>query len=203
MTARTTERDESAGATSTQYHYTRVVDIAGRTVRARVERDSYLDQSLALAEVLNDEMAWTSLAADAPGNWWHTTPPPSPEVRAADILGPVAEQLVHRAAEILAAPPTTLTLSPHVHGAVSALLATTYGYDAERRIDPEDIAWAYAHGGALHIIEHPDGSVTFTKSHRATCPFVLSAGSQDCDDECSFDFPHRTPEPHARQEITR
>jgi len=78
-------------------------------------------------------------------------------------------------------------LSLHVHGAISALLATTYGYDAEHRIDPDDFAWAHAHGGVLHIIEHPDGGVTFTKAHRDDCPFITSAGMRDCDEECSFE----------------
>lgn len=75
--------------------------------------------------------------------------------RAADVRGPLAGPPVHRAAAILASPPTTATLSPHAHSAVSALLTTSYGFDAEHRIDPDGIAWAYAHGGALHIIEHP------------------------------------------------
>lgn len=83
-------------------------------------------------------------------------------------------------------------MSPHVLNAVSALLATTHGYDAEHRLDGDEIIWATTHGGALHIIEHPDGSVTLTKAHRDECPFIVSKGSQDCDDECSFDPPHRT-----------
>lgn len=188
MTAMT-ELDEAAGATATRYHYTRVVEIAGRTVRARVERDYYLNQSLAVAEVLNDRMTWTSLAADATGNWWHTTPSPRPVVHAATILAPLTERLLRRAAEILASPPTTLTLSPHVHSAISALLATSHGVDSECRIDPDDIARAYTHGGALHIIEHPDGSVTFTKHHRDDCPFITSAGAQECDEDCYFEHP--------------
>ncbi|MEV6825593.1 hypothetical protein [Amycolatopsis sp. NPDC051102] len=43
MTTATTERDQDAGATSTRYHYTRVVEIVGRTVRARLERGVYLN----------------------------------------------------------------------------------------------------------------------------------------------------------------
>jgi hypothetical protein len=76
-----------------------------------------------------------------------------------------------------------------MHSAVSALLATTYGFDAERRIDPNSIAWAHTHGGALHLIEHPDGCVTFTKAHRDICPFITSSGTEDCDDECAFECP--------------
>src|SRR5690348_7333614 len=117
-----TDRDEAAGATARRYHHTRVVEITGRTVRARVERDFYLDQSLAVAEVLNDQMTWTSLAADAPGNWWHDTPTPGLDARAVTILGPLTEKLLRRAAAILTSPSTTQTLSPHVHGAISALL---------------------------------------------------------------------------------
>jgi hypothetical protein len=63
-----TERDEATGATATSYHHTRVVEFAGRTLRARVERDYYINQSFAVAEVLSDQMTWTSLAADAPSN---------------------------------------------------------------------------------------------------------------------------------------
>lgn len=191
MTTAITERDQDAGATSTRYHYTRVVEIAGRTVRARVERGVYLNDSGAVAEVLTDQAEWSSLAADDLNNWWHDTPPPNPDVHAVGVLGPLAERLLHRAAEILAAPPPTVTLSPHLYRAVSALLATNSGYNAECRIDPNDITWATNHGGALRIFEHPDGSVTFTKAHRDKCPFVASNGGQDCDDECYFDLPHR------------
>jgi hypothetical protein len=189
MNASMTERDEATGATATSYHHTRVVEFAGRTLRARVERDYYINQSFAVAEVLSDQMTWTSLAADAPSNWWHGTPRPSADVHAATALGPLTERLLSRAAEILAAPPTTQTISPHVHGAISALLAMTYGFDGEKRIDPDDIMWAYRHGGALHILEHPDGSVTFTKAHRDDCPFIATTGEHDCDDECVFPHP--------------
>ena len=191
MTAIMIDRDEAAGATAHRYHHTRVVEIAGRIVRARVERDFYLDQSLAVAEVLNDHTTWTSLAADAPNNWWHDTPAPGLDIHAAGILGPLTERLLHRAAAILASPPSTQTLSPHVHGAISALLATSYGFDAEHRVDPDDIDWAYAWGGTLHIIEHPDGTVTFTKAHRDDCPFITSTGTQDCDEDCDFPRPRR------------
>jgi hypothetical protein len=54
MTTAITERDQDAGATSTRYYVTRVVEIAGRTVRARVERGVYLNDSGAVAEVLTD-----------------------------------------------------------------------------------------------------------------------------------------------------
>ncbi|WP_235922130.1 hypothetical protein [Lentzea tibetensis] len=91
----------------------------------------------------------------------------------------------------MAAPPPTVTLSPQVYRAVSALLATSSGFTAECRIAPDDIAWATSHGGALRTFEHPDGSVTFTKAHRDDCPFVAHSGREDCDDDCSFELPSR------------
>ncbi|CAM4268278.1 hypothetical protein KIPE111705_46370 [Kibdelosporangium persicum] len=192
MTPSITEHDQDAGASSRRYHYTGVVEIAGHTVRARVVRGFYGKDSGAVAEVLTDQAEWISLAADALNNWWHDTPPPSPDVHAATVLGPLAERLLRRAAKILAAPQTMVTFSPHIYQAVSALLATSSGFNGECHIDPDDIAWATSHGGALHIFEHPDGSVTFTKAHRDECPFVASKGSQDCDDECYFDLPQRS-----------
>ncbi|WIV60895.1 hypothetical protein [Amycolatopsis nalaikhensis] len=190
MTSTMTERDETTGTSPHHYHHTRTVEIAGRTVRAHVERDFYINQSRAVAEVLNDQMTWTMLAADAPSDWWHNTPTPGPDIDdPARFLSPVTERLLQRAATILATPPSTHTISPHLHGAISALLATSYGYDAEHRIDPDDITWAYTHGGALHIIEHPDGSVTFTKHHREDCPFITSRGAQECDEDCYFPHP--------------
>jgi hypothetical protein len=191
MTIAITERDQTAEAHSNRYQYTRIVEIAGRIVRATIKRDFYVDYSLAYVEMINDHKSWTQLADEPAVNWWHTTPHPHPHIPAAEVLGAVTDRLLHRAADIIAPPPTALNLSPRVLDAVSALLATAYGYDAQHHIDPDDIAWAANHGGALHIIEHPDGSVTFTKAHRDECPFIVSKGSQDCDDECSFDFPHR------------
>ena len=61
-------------------------------------------------------------AADALGDWWHDTPPPGADLHdPARFLGRVTERLLQRAATILAAPPTTHALSPHLHGAISAL----------------------------------------------------------------------------------
>ncbi len=190
MTTTMTDRDETAGTSPHRYHHTRTVEIAGRTVRAHAERHFYFNQSSAVAEVLNDQLTWTSLVADAPSDWWHNTPTPGPGIGdPARFLSPVTERLLQRAASILAAAPTTHTISPHLHGAISALLATSYGFDAEHRIEPREIIWARTRGGALHIIEHPDGSVTFTKAHRDQCPFITSEGRHDCDDKCDFDLP--------------
>ncbi|MFD2420373.1 hypothetical protein [Amycolatopsis pigmentata] len=193
MTAVITTRDETASLTATAYHYTRIVEIAGHTLRAHVERGRF-DHSIAVVDVLNDHLTWTPLIADAASNWWYSTHAPHATTDPVAVLSPIADRLLHRAADILTAPPATLTtstpgLSPRVRDAVSALLAVTYSYDGERRIDPDDIAWAQTHGGALHILEHHDGSVTFTKQHRDACPFITSTGAQECDAECDFVHP--------------
>jgi hypothetical protein len=156
-------------------------------VRIRITRGAAPVPSRAVAEVL-DGTAWTHLAYDSPDNWIATTPPPSSTVHVSNELGAVAERLIHRAAEILA-PATTTVLSVHVRNAVAALLATTYGYTGELHVTPEDIEWATTHGGTLHVIEHDDGSVTFTKEHRDECPFITAAGTRDCDDECYYLHP--------------
>lgn len=95
-------RDERSGGTRNAYHYVRIVEFDGRVVRAMVRRDSYAQQSHAVAQVLNDEMTWTNLAAEDPNDWWPGTPLPYNEaVDAAIVLGPVAERLLNRAATIL------------------------------------------------------------------------------------------------------
>ncbi|MEV6602759.1 hypothetical protein [Kutzneria sp. NPDC051319] len=189
MTATITPRDETAAVTTNGYRYDRVVETAGRIVRARVLRARYYNESLAVAEVLTEHLTWTRIADDDPVNWWHSTRTPSPRVDPAAVLGPVADQLLRRAATILAPVSTTPTLSPHVLDAVGALVATTYRYDGEQRITPDDMAWATTHGGRLHVIEHDDGSVTFTKAHRDQCPFITSSATQDCDGECDVEDP--------------
>jgi hypothetical protein len=179
MLATITALDDSGGVTQHRYHYTRTVRIAGHTVRARVVRDFYPQQSCAVAEVLADTMTtWTHLADDDPCNWFATTPSPRPTLHTAAELGAIAEQLLHRAAEILT--PPTEPLPPHVLDAVSALLATTRRYDGEHHITAEEITWAQDNGGPLHILTHQDGSVTLTKAHLATCRFLTSNGAQNC-----------------------
>ncbi|GLY68735.1 hypothetical protein [Amycolatopsis taiwanensis] len=189
MTAVITHRYETAVATGNSYRYDRVVDIAGRKVRVRIERQFCHSYNVAFVDVTNDEKSWTRVVEDLACQWWNTTPAPSKHIDAAAVLGPVADQLLHRAVMILAPAPITPTLSPHVLDAVGALLATTHGYNGERRITPDDIAWASNHGGTLRVIEHNDGSVTFTKAHRDECPLITSSGTQDCDDECAFKHP--------------
>jgi hypothetical protein len=189
MTTVITQRDEAAVATGNGYRYDRTVEIAGRIVRARIERHFYHSYSLAVVDMINDEKSWTRVVEDLACPWWNTTPTPSAHLDAAAVLGPVGEELLRRAATVLTPVPTPPTLSPHVLDAVSALLATTYRYDGEQRITPDDMTWASTHGGTLHIVEHTDGSVTFTKAYRDECPFITSSGSQDCDDECDVDDP--------------
>jgi hypothetical protein len=182
--------NEISEATSTGYRYVRISEIKGRTVRVRIERGKYLDDSVAVTEVVTEEystpLTWTTVTAEDTRNWFHSSPAPLPVLEPSYIFGPLADQLLGRAAAILDAQPVERTVSPHVYDAISALLATVYCYDGERRIDPNDITWARSHGGTLHIVEHPDGAVTFTKAHRDDCPFITSAGAQDCDDTCFF-----------------
>ncbi|GAA0609748.1 hypothetical protein GCM10010174_28870 [Kutzneria viridogrisea] len=189
MTTVITQRDEAAVATGNGYRYDRTVEIAGRIVRARIERQHDHSYSLAVVDMINDAKSWTRIVEDLACPWWNTTPTPGTHLDAAALLGPVADQLLRRAAAILAPAPTLPALSDHVVDAVSALLAITYRYDGEHRITPDDMAWATTHGGRLHIIEHADGSVTFTKAHRDECPFITSSGTQDCDDECDVEDP--------------
>lgn len=189
MTAVITQRDEAAVATGNGYRYDRTVEIAGRIVRARIERQHYHSYSLAVVDMINDEKSWTRIVEDLACQWWDATPAPRKDVDAAAVLGPVADQLLRRAAAILAPAPTPPALSDHVLDAVSALLATTYRYDGEHRLTPDDMTWATTHGGRLHIIEHADGSVTFTKAHRDECPFITSSGTHDCDGECDVEDP--------------
>lgn len=106
MTTTITARDHASGVDRHRYHHTRVVETCGCIVRVRVVRDSYSQQSCAVAEVLADNLTWTHLADDAASNWWHNTPPPSLAVHAETELGDIADRLVRRAAEILAPPVT-------------------------------------------------------------------------------------------------
>lgn len=76
--------------------------IAGRRVRAMVRRDTYQRQSVAAAHVLADDMTWTHLATAWPDTWFNDTPPPSEDhVDPVLTLGPVAMNLLDRAAAIL------------------------------------------------------------------------------------------------------
>ncbi|MBB5157444.1 hypothetical protein [Saccharopolyspora phatthalungensis] len=99
------EIDESVGITPHSYHYIRVVQINGRTVRVRIRRDISAHHSFAVSEVLTEKRTWTHLTEDCPANWITTTPPPSPAIIAPTVLGGLAQRLIHRSAEILTVPP--------------------------------------------------------------------------------------------------
>ncbi|WP_309114707.1 hypothetical protein [Saccharothrix sp.] len=185
MTAAIVERDETAETHRDYYRLVRTVEITGRTVRATVHRDFYAEQSLAHVEMINDYGTWTHLADEPTVEWWYDTPHPRTDLTADTFLGKTAERLIRRAAAILA-PPTTSApaLTPHLLDAISALLANAHGYDSQHRVDPDDITWATTHGNRLHIIQHDDGSVTFTQAHRDDCPFITTTGTQECDEDC-------------------
>ncbi|GAA4898162.1 hypothetical protein [Streptomonospora salina] len=95
--------DETTGYDRTQsYSYTRVADLGGRRVRARIHRDYYPVQSHAVAEVLSDARTWTHLAQADPSGWHADTPDPPSGVDARRELAPLADRLIDRAAAILA-----------------------------------------------------------------------------------------------------
>jgi hypothetical protein len=179
-----TERDETAGTAEERFHYSRVTHIAGCTVRVRIRRDVRRDHSFAIAEVLSDGEAWTYLGEDDPDTWWHRTAPPSPNYYTPATLGWVADRVLYRATKALTPAATNHTVSDYVLDGVHALLAAaTNQFHGEQRFDVDDIARATTQGGALHIIEHDDGSVTFTTQHRDDCVFITSAGLHDCPDD--------------------
>jgi hypothetical protein len=180
-----TQLNDSAKVTEHQYQYMIVAVVGGRNVRAGALRDKNLNESRAVAEVLTDRHGWITVTVDAPGNWWHTTPSPKPGVDAAGVLRRIVKKLLIEAGRILATQPITQTLSVHLCRAINALLATTCGPDGEVSLDPNKIVSASEKGGTLHVVEHWDGTVTFTKAHRSQCPFITSAGAQRCDGECS------------------
>lgn len=83
------------------YELTRVYRLAGQVLRVRVYRYAEPEQSRAEALVLNPTGGFTVLAVTPPAGW-HTATPPSAE--SGEPLRPIAEQLLQRAARILAAP---------------------------------------------------------------------------------------------------
>ncbi|MUL41628.1 hypothetical protein FZ103_10640 [Streptomonospora sp. PA3] len=95
--------DETAGcARPHSYTYTRVVDLAGRRVRARIRRDYYAFQSHAVAEVLSDALTWTHLTQVEADDWHGATA--EPHARSLDAraeLAPLADRLIERAVAIL------------------------------------------------------------------------------------------------------
>lgn len=81
-------------------------DSAGRSIRVRIKRDSYKQQSSAVAEVLTPALTWTTLAEEAPATWHDRSPYATdnctPKARDAEALvGDLADDLVLRALEVL------------------------------------------------------------------------------------------------------
>lgn len=92
------------------YQLTRVCKLdSGHKVRARVRRDSYKQQSYAVAEALTPALTWTELVAELPDQWFATSPyvttghpNPATAAKAEALLDQVATRLLDRAAAVLA-----------------------------------------------------------------------------------------------------
>jgi hypothetical protein len=89
----------TAGQTGQGYCLTRVYKICGDVVRVRIERDAYLRQSFAVAEVLAADRTWTALVTNPASNWHGSTPSHASEVP--EVLGFLADGLAIRATTIL------------------------------------------------------------------------------------------------------
>ncbi|MBB5155916.1 hypothetical protein [Saccharopolyspora phatthalungensis] len=101
--------DETIGGDNNTYLYAQTVRTpSGRTVRAKVKRNSYRHQSSAVAHVLADDMTWTDLAFEPPENWWEKTPSPSnPRLDIVAELAPLVEKLIDQALMIIGDLPQT------------------------------------------------------------------------------------------------
>jgi hypothetical protein len=127
MTALITQRDEAAVATGNGYRYDRVVEFAGRIMRARIDRQFCVSYGLAFVDMVNDAKSWIRVVEDLACPWWDATPAP----RARMSTPPPCS--FRSPTSSCAAPPGS---SPrprcpdHVLDAVSALLAT---YPLRRR----------------------------------------------------------------------
>lgn len=188
MSTPITDRATSTESGAIRYQMTREVETAGRVVRVVIRRGRDHWNSFAVADVLTDAGTWHRLADVPPELWINGTPRLSDTIDVTAALGALAERLVVRSCELITSPPQMPhTVPAHVFDAMGALLATGYSYGGECRVTGDTIEWARTHGGPFRIIEEPDGTVTFTKAHRAACPYVASSGAQECDDECYFD----------------
>ena len=187
MTTTMTGLDETAGIGPRSYHHTRTVEIAGRTVRAHVERGNRLRTSRAVADVLNDQMTWTSLAAESPKDWWHDTPTPARSRRTTPPGSSARSPNASSSAPPRSSPPSDHhTISPHLHGAISALLATSAA------TAPNSASSLTRSPGRTTTAVHCTSSNTPTAAspspnhHREDCPFITSRGAQECDEDCYF-----------------
>lgn len=180
------ERGTTTGTSADQYEMTREIETAGHLVRVRIRRSTAQYDSFAVADMLTGDGTWRRMADVPPACW--TAPEPCDTLDVTAALGGLADRLVDRVCELITAPPPIPpTLSEHVVAAIGALLANHCSYSGEFEATADGIEWARTHGGPFRIIEEPNGTVTFTKAHRAGCPYVVSSGAQVCDDECYFD----------------
>jgi hypothetical protein len=101
-----TEIDTTIGRTGNGGpRITRTYHCGPFTVRARVARDSHLDQSYAVAEVLTPALAWTTLCEQPPEHFHDRTfPGRAWEAALQEFLLNLAEELAGRACRILRAP---------------------------------------------------------------------------------------------------
>jgi hypothetical protein len=91
------------------YDLTRICKLdSGHTVRVRVRRNFYKQQSYAVAEVLSTELTWTNLLSESPESWYPNSPHVTPAFtrdrgKAEALLNRLATDLFARAAAVLAA----------------------------------------------------------------------------------------------------
>jgi hypothetical protein len=96
--------DETACTEAGSYRLTQTHHLAGHTVRVRVHRDFYPQQSWAVADVLTPALAWTELATSPAQEWQPATYTPRTTATAAaarDTLRPIAEHLTERVHRML------------------------------------------------------------------------------------------------------
>lgn len=105
--------DNAFALYSQGYDLARIVQFdTGHKVRVRIRRDSWQQQSYALAEVLNTNLAWTELVSE-PAESWHPGSPylashfgadhPARNGKPEALLNEIADRLLTRAAAVLAA----------------------------------------------------------------------------------------------------
>lgn len=94
-------KDERSNTYSDGYTYTRIVHTqpAGHVIRTKVRRDSRIENSYAVAEVLNSLNTWTDLIEEPVDVWRDETPTHSPAPWR--VLGQLADALVERATNVL------------------------------------------------------------------------------------------------------
>lgn len=185
----TTTLTESVRTTTNEHYLTRTVHHAGQVIRVRIRRAQHAYDSYAIGEVIaRDGGRWTRLveehAHDNADNWFRTA---EPTAESADPAPPalqrLADQLIHRAAEIVTACPTAADGWSDMN-IIRALL----GRGADEYLDPGVIAEANTDPdtGPVHIIRCADGKVVVTTSHLSGCAYVTSSGDAQCDNDACW-----------------